>query len=38
MTHLARHATVPQLRRAVSRHAFHDPGAEVAPSSPESAG
>ncbi len=29
MTHLARHATVPQLRRAVSRHAFHEPAAEV---------
>ncbi|NYG08308.1 hypothetical protein BJ986_002795 [Phycicoccus badiiscoriae] len=27
MTHLARHATVPQLRRVVSRHAFHDAGA-----------
>ena len=27
MTHLARHATVPQLRRVVSRHSFDDPGA-----------
>ena len=33
MTHLARHATVPQLRRVVSRHAFHDPGAEMVASS-----
>ena len=36
MTQLARNATVPQLRRAVSRHAFHDSGAEVATASPES--
>ena len=37
MTHLARHATVPQLRRVVGRHAFHDPAAEVESASPESA-
>ncbi|WP_172829360.1 HNH endonuclease signature motif containing protein [Pedococcus dokdonensis] len=30
MTHLARHATVPQLRRVVSRHAFHEPAADGA--------
>jgi hypothetical protein len=36
MAQLARHATVPQLRRAVSRHAFHDPAAEVGTESPES--
>ncbi len=36
MTQLARNATVPQLRRAVSRHAFHDPAAEVGTPSPES--
>lgn len=35
MTHLARHATVPQLRRVVSRHAFHDPGAAAPGASPE---
>ena len=35
MTHLARHATVPQLRRAVSRHAFADPAAQVETTSPE---
>lgn len=34
MTHLARHATVPQLRRAVSRHAFRDPATEVESASP----
>jgi hypothetical protein len=35
MTHLARHATVPQLRRAASRHGFHDPGADVVTAHPD---
>ncbi|WP_241668181.1 HNH endonuclease [Pedococcus bigeumensis] len=37
MTQLARNATVPQLRRAVSRHAFHDPAPDLRTVSPESA-